>query len=237
MPITYGEIGSGITKRPVVTITNPLTAEDCEELRRRQPATPCTIDFDYRIVQLEVKAQQILREKGLPLPVSKPVRVLPDGSWCEVDADILEKVPGPGDHYATSLSLATGDCIDSLQGYAARILFQIEELHRAQARKDMQLACLAAGNIRALDTEARMKALWETHALSGEKSQQGASQSGKIRAAKHQTRDEHIRTMARQFWRGKPKKDLSATALYIHNHWPFNTSHLSINSISYIINH
>jgi len=122
------------------------------------------------------------------------------------------------------------------QGYAAQILFYFEQVHRARAQQDMQLECLAALKIGVLYTEAHMKALWETPALSGEKSHQGASQSGKNRAAKHRTRDEQIRTEARKFWREKPKKDLSAAALYIHNNWPFDTPPLSVSRLRHIIN-
>jgi hypothetical protein len=182
MPITYSEIGTGITKFPVRTITNPLTAEDCEELRRHQPASPCKYDFDYDIAWLEAKAQQILCAKGVPLPVSKLLQVRPDGSWCEVDADVLEKASSPGDHYAWSMHFTIDRYgIDSPEGYAAQILFHIEQVQRARARQDMQLACLAALTIGKLYTEAHMKALWEDAALSGEKSRQGARTSGKRR--------------------------------------------------------
>ena len=132
MPITYSEIGTGITKTLARTITNPLTAEDCEELKRHQPASPCKYDFDYTMAQLEARAQQILYAKGVPLPVSKLVQVRPDGSWCEVDADALKKAPSPGDHYASSM-IYTFDRygLDSPEGYAAQILFHIEQVHRA----------------------------------------------------------------------------------------------------------
>jgi hypothetical protein len=182
MPITYSEIGTGITKRPVTTITNPLTAEDCEELRRRQPASSCKLDFDYDIAWVEAKAQQILRAKSVPLPVSKQIQVLPDGSWCEVDADVLEKAPSPGDYYTWSMNFAIDRYgIDSPQGYAARLLFFIEQVRRAQARQDMERGFTAALMIGALYTEAHMKELWEDAALSGEKSRQGARTSGKKR--------------------------------------------------------
>jgi hypothetical protein len=180
MPITYSEIGTGITKFLVRTIINPLTAEDCEELKRSLPASPCKYDLDYTIAQLEAKAQQILRAKGIPLPVSKWVQVRPNGSLCEVDADALEKAPSQGGHYAWSMNYAIDRYgIDSPEGYAAEILFHIEQVHRA--RQDMELAGLALLRIGALYTEAHMKALWEDAALSGEKSRQGARTSGKKR--------------------------------------------------------
>jgi hypothetical protein len=132
MPITYREIGTGITKRTITTITNPLTAEDCEELRRCQPASPCKLDFDYAVAWLEAKLQQILRAKGVPLPVTKRIQVRPDGSWCEVDTDVLKKAPSPEDHYTWSMNFAINRYgIDSPQGYAAQILCHIEQVQQA----------------------------------------------------------------------------------------------------------
>jgi hypothetical protein len=149
---------------------------------RHQPASPCKYDFDYDIAWLEAKAQQLLRAKGLPLPVSKLVQVRPNGSWCEVDADALGKVLSPGDRYAWSMNFAIDRYgLDSPEGYAAQILFQIERVQLAQARQDIQFACLAALTIGELYTEAHMKALWEDAAISGEKSRQGARTSGKKR--------------------------------------------------------
>ena len=112
--------------------------------------------------------------------MSKLVQVRLDGSWCEVDADALEKAPSPGDRYAWSMNYAIDRYgIDSPQGYAAEILFHIEQVHRA--RQDMELAGPALLRIGSLYTEAHMKALWEDAALSGEKSRQGARTSGKKR--------------------------------------------------------
>ena len=178
MPITYSEIGTGITKLPVRTIINPLTAEDCEELRRHQPASPCKYDFDYTIAQLEAKAQQILRAKGVPLPVSKLVQVRLDGSWCEVDADALEKAPSPGDRYAWSMNYAIDRYgIDSPQGMPRRS-FSILSRYTGRGRTRIAAGLLRIGS---LYTEAHMKALWEDAALSGEKSRRGARTSGKKR--------------------------------------------------------
>jgi hypothetical protein len=132
------------------------------------------------MAQLEAKAQQLLRAKDVPLPISKLVQVLPDGSCCEVDEDALKKDPSPGDHHAWSMNYAIDRYgIDSPEGYAAQILFHIEQVRRAG--QNMQLAGLALLRLGALYKEAHMKALWEDVALSGEKSRQGARTSGKKR--------------------------------------------------------
>ena len=179
MPITYSEIGTGITKFLGRTIINPLTAEDCEELKRSLPASPCKYDLDYTIAQLEAKAQQILRAKGIPLPVSKWVQVRPNGSLCKVDADALEKAPSEGGHYAWSMNYAIDRYgIDSPEGYAAEILFHIEQVHRA--RQDMELCRPgSAEDWRAVYGSPHEGAVGRCGSLRGEKSSRSAHERKK----------------------------------------------------------
>jgi len=229
MPIQYRTIGTGMTQREVIDVV-PLTPEDFGEIRRlADPLLFSQHPFDDLMPQLEAWAEDIVQNAALPLPVRKLVCMLPDGSW-------RDRMPGEHVSCTSALQLVEERYgSDSLEWYAVQILSLLWDVRHYQTGEEWHQAVIAAYRLGCLQTEVAFKARWDRSAMNGDRSLQGASQSGKDRAAQYQKRDAQIRSMAREFLRRHPQKKQRDAVSDILQRWPFESPRISRSRLRHII--
>lgn len=168
MPKIQGIIGTGITKRGVVTYDwkNPA---DVGALIEATVSTVKQTSFNHLSREIVNLAERILADAGLPTEINGVYAHATDGTWNRV-----EKLPRSRSDRDKLLTLSelfqkTNYAVDSPQGYAVRLLILIDKASMLAREGSFDEAMATAFAIGQQINEAANKEIWEEDALRGEK--------------------------------------------------------------------
>ena len=168
MPKIQGIIGTGITKRGVVTFDWNDPADVAAQIEAAVSTFEHT-SFDHLSREIVNLAERILSDAGLPADVSGFYTRATDGTWSHVEK--LPRSRSDRDKLLTlpELFLKTNYAADSPQGYAIKLLILIDKASMLASKGSVDEAMATAFAIGQQINEAANKEIWEEDALRGEK--------------------------------------------------------------------
>lgn len=175
MPISKRDLGGGITRRIAMTISAPFGDKEIKAFAAAMKRLGDELAGLLR--SIDADAGKVLADAGLPSTFDRYWRTA-GGTWTVVTD---KTTPDLGVHFVWGVwgaAKADGHEHDSKVGFAARAIDQAGWIRHHLARGEAEKACLASVRLGELLTEARMKGIWEPHALRGAKVKAGARLGG-----------------------------------------------------------